>query len=152
MQLGQIPECPSDDGAIQYWNLNKIPFHINYTKTWAPCSRLTYKMTESGSMNQYTEIFKNRGIKTWLFSGDWDDVVPYTDTEKNIIKLERYKAGEWSPWLVGETHAGFYQAYDNNVTIITVKGASHMVPQTKPKASYQMFYNFIKNRPINTPI
>lgn len=27
-----------------------------------------------------------------------------------------------------------------------------MVPQTKPKESYQMFYNFINNRPINTPV
>ena len=27
-----------------------------------------------------------------------------------------------------------------------------MVPQVKPAQAYQIFYNFIKNRPINTPV
>jgi hypothetical protein len=27
-----------------------------------------------------------------------------------------------------------------------------MVPRTKPQESYQMFFNFINNRPINTPV
>lgn len=33
--LGEIPDCPSDDGAIQYWNLNKIPFKVDKVgKNW----------------------------------------------------------------------------------------------------------------------
>ena len=36
--------------------------------------------------------------------------------------------------------------------LATVKGAGHMVPQNKRKAAYQMFYNFIKDRSINTPV
>jgi len=86
-----------------------------------------------------------------MFNGDWDDVVPYPDTEKNLELLKRKKTGELEPWFIGEHHAGFYQVYDS-LNVITVKGASHMVPQTKPEASYQMFYNFIHDRPINTPV
>lgn len=86
-----------------------------------------------------------------MFNGDWDDVVPYRDTEKNLEKLKAVKQGEWEPWYSGVHHAGFYQNYDK-LTLITVKGASHMVPQAKPKESYQIFYNFIKNRPVNTPV
>lgn len=99
-------------------------------------------------------IRNNGGVKLWLFNGDWDDVVPYPDTEKNLVNMGRTKAGNWEPWFVGEHHAGFYQAYlgKDKLQVVTVKGASHMVPQTKPQASYQMFYNFVNNRPINTPV
>ncbi len=100
-------------------------------------------------MDEYKTIFLNPAIKVWLFNGDWDDVVPYPDTEKGLEKLRRTKIGSFDPWFVGgQHHAGFYQVYDS-LTLITVKGASHMVPQTKPQASYQMFYNFINNKPIN---
>ena len=102
-------------------------------------------------MKQYAQIFLNPAVRVWLFNGDWDDVVPYRDTEKNLEILKIQKTGEWDPWFVGEHHAGFYQVYEK-LTLITVKGASHMVPQAKPKESYQLFYNFIKNRPVNTPV
>jgi len=90
-------------------------------------------------------------IRIWLYSGDWDDVVPFTDTEKNVYKLNRPKQGDWTPWNVGDQHAGFYQTYDR-LTTITVKAAGHMVPQNQPKASYQMFYNFINGKGVNNQI
>lgn len=35
MVLGEIPECPSDNGAIQYWNLNKFAYKVDkINKTW----------------------------------------------------------------------------------------------------------------------
>ena len=133
-------------------NLNKYHYHVDHiNKIWAPCSNIRYTMTEDGSMKEYAQIFLNKAIKVWLFNGDWDDVVPYRDTENNLEVLKIPKTGEWDPWYVGEHHAGFYQVYEK-LTVITVKGASHMVPQTKPKQAYQMFYNFVKNRPINTPV
>jgi serine carboxypeptidase-like clade 1 len=69
-----------------------------------------------------------------------------------VKKLKRDKVGGWQPWNVGEHHAGFYQIYPNNFTVITVKGASHMVPQTKPRPSYQLFYNFINNKGVNNQV
>ena len=90
-----------------------------------------------------------------MYNGDWDDVVPYRDTEKNLKLLKREKIGEWEPWYYGDEkfHAGFYQLYNhfgnNTITVLTVKGAGHMVPQTQPRYAYQMFYNFINDRPLN---
>jgi hypothetical protein len=131
--LGAINECPSDDGAIQYFNLTKHAFHVDHVnKTWEPCTEINYDMTEDGSMREYFEIFLNKGIRVLLFSGDWDDVVPYRDTEKNLELLRVEKVGAWDAWFTGESHAGFYQVYEH-LTLATVKGASHMVPQTKPK-------------------
>lgn len=49
--LGEIPDCPKDDGAIDYWNLNKIPFKtLKYNKTWSPCRRVNYTITPRGSL------------------------------------------------------------------------------------------------------
>ncbi len=52
-------------------------------------------------MEEYRRIFLNPAIKVWLFSGDWDDVVPYRDTEKNLEILKIAKVGEWDPWFWG---------------------------------------------------
>lgn len=147
-----IPECPNDNGAVKYWNLNKHAFHVfDVNKDWEPCSEINYTLGNDGSMAQYRNIFLNRAVKVWLYNGDWDDVVPYRDTEKNLKELKVQKVGEWESWFSGEDHAGFYQEYEK-LLVITVKAASHMVPQVQPVPSYQMFYNFIKNRPINTPV
>jgi serine carboxypeptidase-like clade 2 len=95
----------------------------------------------------------NPAVKVWLYNGDWDDVVPYPDTLKNLKKLSVRASGAWSPWFtgIGDEHAGFFQVY-RGLQVITVKGAGHMVPQNKRQASFQMFFNFIKNRPLNTPV
>jgi serine carboxypeptidase-like clade 2 len=103
-------------------------------------------------MNEYRRILANRGVKVWLFSGDWDDVVPFTDTEQNVEVLARNKVGEWNPWNVGDQHAGFYQLYENRFTVITVRGGSHMVPQSKPKPMYQLFYNFVNGKGVNNQV
>ncbi len=102
-------------------------------------------------MEEFRQIFLNRGVKVWLYSGDWDDVAPYPDTVYNLNLLGRRKQGHQEPWFFGENHAGFYQLYDS-LTLITVKGSGHLVPVSKPAASYQMFFNFINDRPINTPV
>ena len=110
--LKAIEECPSDDGAISYWNLNKHAFHVDsVNKTWEPCSDINYTLGIDGSMEQYKHIFLNRAVKVWLISGDWDDVVPYRDTEKGLAALKVGKVGEWEPWFFGQHHAGFYQEY-----------------------------------------
>ena len=151
--LGEIPECPSSQGGIKYWNLNKYAFHVeNISKTWSVCSHLNYSITQRGSIDEYRMILNNGGVRVWLYSGDFDDVVPFTDTEKNVDKLYRVKEGGWSSWSVKDQHGGFFQTYDGDFTVITVKGAGHMVPENQPKASFQLFSNFINGKGVNNQI
>ena len=128
-------------------------YHVDrVNKTWAACDDDTpYDITVEASMEEFRQIFLNKAIKVWLFSGDWDDVVPYPDTIYNLNLLRKKKQGNQESWFVGENHAGFYQLYDS-LTLITVKGSGHWVPIFKPAAAYQIFYNFIKDRPVNTPV
>lgn len=44
-------------------------------------------------MKQYASIFLNPSVRVWLFNGDWDDVVPYRDTEKNLEAMKVEKTG-----------------------------------------------------------
>jgi serine carboxypeptidase-like clade 2 len=68
----------------------------------------------------------NRAVRIWLYNGDWDDVVPLTDTLKNLNNMNVKPNGPYTPWFVGDDHAGFYRDY-NGLRLVTVKGASHMV-------------------------
>jgi len=65
-----------------------------------------------------------------LYNGDWDDVVPFTDTIKNMRNLKLEESYLYTPWFVNEQHAGFIQLY-SGVSFVLVKGASHQVPQSK---------------------
>jgi len=62
-------------------------------------------------MNEYNKIFFNKAVKVWFMSGDWDDIVPFTDTKKNVERFFFKKTGWWTPWNVLDQHAGFYQNY-----------------------------------------
>lgn len=44
-------------------------------------------------MAELSRMVRNKAIKVWLMSGDWDDIVPYSDTEKNIPGLGTYTVG-----------------------------------------------------------
>ena len=79
--LEEITECPSDNGAISYWNEYKHDYNVEESgKEWAPCSNLNYEISQKGSMDEYWEIFLHKDIRVWIFSGDWDDQVPFPDT------------------------------------------------------------------------
>ena len=81
--------------------------------------------------------------------------MPFPDTELNLFKLGKKIHEDWHPWFIrGDEHAGFYYEEDkgDSFAMITVKTASHMVPQSCPQHAYQMFYNFIHGKPINSSI
>lgn len=62
-------------------------------KVWQVCMGLNYEISERGSMAELSRMVRNKAIKVWLMSGDWDDIVPYSDTEKNIPGLGTYTVG-----------------------------------------------------------
>ena len=43
-----------------------------------------YEATPSGSFDQMIRLLSLKQIKVWLYNGDWDDIVPFTDTLKNL--------------------------------------------------------------------
>jgi len=45
-----------------------------------------YTVNPKGSMREMASLLQ-QNIKIYLFNGDWDDVVPFTDTYKNLERL-----------------------------------------------------------------
>lgn len=87
----------------------------------------TYDMTVEGSMEEYKFLLGLGKYKIILYSGDWDDVVPYIDTLKNLKKLDLDPQGEFTPWIVNNQHAGFWREY-SGLVFYRVKKAGHEVP------------------------
>ena len=84
-------------------------------------------MTVQGSIEAYQFLIARGKYRIILYNGDWDDVVPYTDTLKNFQKMDLEPQGEFTPWIVSGQHAGFYREYPGLV-FYRVKKAGHEVP------------------------
>ena len=86
--------CAFFDGIHDYFHLNEVDFHAAFEgQTWnGPCAEnITYIVDPSGSMASYRYLLAlaptTRKISIILYNGNWDAVVPYVDTLKNIKKL-----------------------------------------------------------------
>lgn len=85
----------------------------------------------------------DRKIPIILYSGTWDSVVPFGDTLQGIKELGLSPVYTYNPWFTNNQHSGFEQIF-GGVIFITVKGASHTVPQTKPAEAYNIFDSIIE--------
>lgn len=67
-------------------------------------------------------------IKIYFYSGDWDDVIPFSDTAKNIQRLGLVQDGQQKAWKKKDniTHIGFKRSYNKNIVrYFILKGAGH---------------------------
>jgi hypothetical protein len=75
-----------------------------------------------------------------FYSGDWDDVVPYTYTIRNLDGLGFKQNGTIMHWVNAKNqHIGFKRNFQKDgklVKLWIVKGAGHEVPQQKPEIAY----------------
>lgn len=57
---------------------------------------------------------------------------------------------KWAAWEYPGDHGsavgGYITRYDHNFSFATVRGAGHMVPETRPQAAYHMFANFLEGK------
>lgn len=96
-------------------------------------------------MEQLRYLIFREKYRIVLYNGDWDAVVPYVDTLKNIPGLYINPVSEYQPWFAEDQHAGFKLDYTNNLSLIIVKGASHQVPQSRRVAAFEMFKREVLN-------
>ena len=88
--------CAYFDGIFDYFNLNEKEFHAkDPNMKWnGPCAvgEFIYHITPKGSMEQYEYLLGRPGLALSLYNGDWDDVVPYIDTIKNMKALNQVES------------------------------------------------------------
>ena len=84
-----------------------------------------------------------------IYSGDHDMCVPHTGTEAWTAWLGA-RLGErqrWAPWEVEGQVAG-YAVHYRGLVFATVKGAGHMVPDSKPAEALAMFDRFLRTQSV----
>ncbi|KAK9741555.1 hypothetical protein RND81_03G113100 [Saponaria officinalis] len=119
------------------------------SQPWRPCSEIV-RSSWTDSPKSMLPIFKEliaAGIRIWVFSGDTDAVLPLTATRHSISALKLKTVTEWYPWYDSEKVGGWSEVYDG-LTYVTVRGAGHEVPLTRPRLALLLFTHFLSNQPM----
>ncbi|KAL9994014.1 putative carboxypeptidase D [Helianthus debilis subsp. tardiflorus] len=82
-------------------------------------------------------------------SGDIDARVPVTSTKYSINLMNLPVKTKWHPWLYQGEIGGFEEVYEGDLTFITVFGAGHMVPSSKPKNALALVTHFLNGEPLD---
>lgn len=82
-------------------------------------------------------------IQLVLYNGDWDAVVPFVDTIKNLENLKVSNPSLFAPIIYKDQHIGF-NTIMSGLNFVLIKGASHQVPQSKRPESLYIFRTLIE--------
>lgn len=92
---------------------------------------MRYTIDQSGSTFQLQYLINRLSdIHLVLYNGDWDAVVPFVDTLNNLERMKIRDPNLFAPIIYKDQHIGFNMIM-SGVNFVTVKGASHQVPQSK---------------------
>lgn len=81
-----------------------------------------------------------------VYNGDADIVCPLNSAAEFVAGLNLNSTGDRRPWYNDDQVAGFVEER-GPLTLMTVKGSGHMVPQWRPAQAFQMISNFLKGKP-----
>jgi len=116
---------------------------------WQDCSSLVqynYSDVEASVLPVYQSFFaQNPNLKILVYSGDVDAIVPVMGTRVWTASLKRPVVTPWTPWIVDQQVGGYFTEYDT-FTLVTVRNAGHMVPETQPERGFVMFSSFLLNQ------
>lgn len=121
-------------------NINANQLNSKTTSTISVCNTTifnAYKADAKGSITTIPNLLK-AGLKVYLYTGDWDDVVPFTDTLDNLFLMNLRQQGSMQPWIIDDQHAGFIRTYSYNLTVFHIKGAGHEVPLYQRERAFKM--------------
>ena len=119
--------------------------HANTTTTLP--SHLPFLCISDERTVIYPTLTKQAGYQVLVYNGEADLCVPYTDNEYWTRSMNYTVDSDWAAWAVngeeGPYVGGYRTKYANNFTFATVRGAGHMVPETRAEAALTMFVNHI---------
>ncbi|CAI5456367.1 unnamed protein product [Caenorhabditis angaria] len=156
------PDCASHDDHIPYLNTLEVRAALripDYVPAYAMCN---YKIGEV-YVSQYTTMtdFFNTVInakkRVTLFNGDADTLCNVVQNAQflklNLNRTLIFGATSYHDPVQLPTSIGLWTKYDG-VELVTIKGGGHFPAATeqKPKETFQMFQNFVRNQNYSTPV
>lgn len=142
---GEYDPC-MDKHLTEYLNRKDVKeaIHARTDITWVECANLNYSTTdvERSMVPFYEKFFENDDLHIMIYSGDVDSVCPFLGSMYWIDNFKQKIVDEWKPYYLNKQVAGYVQKYEK-ITLATVRGAGHMVPQFKPAQAFELFKNYL---------
>ncbi|KAK2167443.1 hypothetical protein NP493_1277g00003 [Ridgeia piscesae] len=155
-KLSVVPPCVDVRGITTYLNRADVrkALHIPAgIPQWEICSGTvgtSYKMLYKTMRSQYLKILATKKQRILVYNGDVDMACNFLGDQWFAESLDQqvvmnrtmwhYKAKDGSKQV-----AGFVKHFQN-LSVVTVKGSGHMVPQDKPIPALKMFTSFIQGK------
>jgi cathepsin A (carboxypeptidase C) len=140
--------CVDSSGADIYLNTNatRAALHIpDFVQSWSICDLgLRYKKQYT-TVEPFFKTLVDGGIRVLVYNGDIDGACNVLGGAYFVDALGYPATSKYQAWHLGDQIAGWGRSYGDNLQFLTVRGAGHTVPEYKPRASLEFFYNFLIN-------
>ena len=166
-QVG-YPYFPADyqpctsDWAIEYLSrkdvqaaLHATPGGPTWKGNWSACADIDYSQESVAApmMPVYQRLLRNGTLRMAIMSGDDDSVCATLGTQQFIWDLGLPVQSDWAPWYMEDGPdcpsgpackqvAGYAVKFDG-LSLVTVHGAGHLVPATRPSQGFEVLKRFL---------
>ncbi|CAL4956909.1 unnamed protein product [Urochloa decumbens] len=116
-------------------------------RRWSICSDSIFENYDENIFTVrplYSKLVKT-GLRVWVYSGDMDGRVPVIGSRYWVEALDLPIKSQWQPWYLNNQVAGRFIEYEG-LTLATVRGAGHDVPQDKPAEALVLISSFLSDR------
>lgn len=139
-----------DDSYIPKW-LNqpsvRTALHIpDGVHTWVECSPEVgdnYITLYHTVKPFYEELLSSGKLRALLYNGDVDMACNFLGDQWFIESLNLPVLSDYQEWHFNKQVAGYFKRFQN-LSMVTVKGSGHMVPQDKPGPGFKIIDEFLK--------
>jgi cathepsin A (carboxypeptidase C) len=150
-------EACTDSYAADWLNRDDVQKALSAVPTkWRQCNNTVsnlYSMNDINApmMNVYKQLFKlktakNTPYKVMIYSGDDDTVCSTMGTQQFIWHPDfATVVNEWTAWEMNNQTYGYLTEF-KELTFVTIHGAGHMVPSTRPEQAFNMLKNFLQDK------
>ncbi|GFR47312.1 hypothetical protein Agub_g8999 [Astrephomene gubernaculifera] len=120
---------------------------------WQPCSDVLRYALDTAQLVPVHEELVGAGIRALVYSGDHDMVVPHTGTAAWLYGEAGGLGGPEGPlrpWMMGGQIMGFTARFrsGSRLRFASVKGAGHMVPQSRPAQALHLLGAFLYDKEL----
>ncbi|KAL7104758.1 hypothetical protein ACP275_07G002600 [Erythranthe tilingii] len=140
--------------AEAYFNKMEVQKALHVTSDrvkWTVCNDSvfrTYNYTVFSVLPIYKKLIKG-GLKIWMYSGDADGRVPVIGTRYCVEAMGLTIKKPWTSWFYNNQVAGRVVEYQG-LTLVTIRGAGHLVPLNKPNEALALIHAYLSNHPLST--
>lgn len=125
--------------------------NANATFKWNVCTNSILRMYNyrvTSVLPIYKKLIQG-GLKIWIYSGDADGRVPVLGSRYCVEGLGLPVKTPWRSWYHQHQVGGRLVEYEG-LTLVTVRGAGHLVPLNKPSEALALIHSFLTGKPLPT--